>query len=54
MLDPLDVHWTALIPLSKDGPEGLRKQSDVFAAGTGWQWKALMSVSLCRPGIAGI
>jgi hypothetical protein len=26
LLDPLDIHWTALQPLSDDGPEGLRKQ----------------------------
>src|SRR5690349_13704174 len=22
LLDPLDIHWTALVPLSADGPEG--------------------------------
>lgn len=26
LLDPLDIHWPALIPLSADGPEALRKQ----------------------------
>lgn len=26
LLDPLDIHWTAITPLSSDGPEGLRKQ----------------------------
>src|SRR6266566_4014302 len=26
LLDPLDIHWPALTPLSRDGPEGLRKQ----------------------------
>jgi len=36
LLDPLDIHWTALTPLSPDGPEGLRKQHAVFA-----KWKDL-------------
>jgi hypothetical protein len=31
LLDPLDIHWTALIPLRADGPEGLRKQHAVLA-----------------------
>ena len=26
LLDPLDIHWTAITPLSAEGPEGLRKQ----------------------------
>src|SRR5437016_1066067 len=26
LLDPLDIHWTALQPLRPDGPEGLKKQ----------------------------
>src|SRR5262247_2731980 len=26
LLDPLDIHWTAMTPLRADGPEGLRKQ----------------------------
>jgi hypothetical protein len=26
LLDPLDIHWTAIIPLSEQGPEGLRRQ----------------------------
>ena len=26
ILDPLDIHWTALIPLRQDGPDGLRRQ----------------------------
>jgi len=30
LLDPLDIHWTALVPLSADGPEGLRRQHDVL------------------------
>lgn len=30
LLDPLDVHWTALTPLSADGPDGLRKQHAIY------------------------
>src|SRR5207247_2063590 len=30
LLDPLDIHWPALTPLSSTGPAGLRKQHDVF------------------------
>jgi Helicase HerA, central domain len=30
LLDPLDIHWTALTPLRADGPEGLRKQHAVL------------------------
>ena len=26
LLDPLDIHWPALIPLTESGPEGLRRQ----------------------------
>src|SRR5436309_10605553 len=26
LLDPLDIHWPALTPLSAVGPDGLRKQ----------------------------
>src|ERR1700750_1081658 len=26
LLDPLDIHWTALTPLSADGPPGVRAQ----------------------------
>jgi hypothetical protein len=29
LLDPLDIHWTALLPLSSEGPEGLRKQHEI-------------------------
>src|SRR5690349_1605302 len=29
LLDPLDIHWTALIPLSDQGPEGLQRQWDI-------------------------
>src|SRR3954462_12078438 len=31
LLDPLDIHWPALTPLSADGPEGIRKQHEVLA-----------------------
>jgi uncharacterized protein len=30
LLDPLDVHWTALTPLSSHGPEGLKRQHGVL------------------------
>ena len=30
LLDPLDIHWTALIPLGPDGPQALRKQYAVL------------------------
>lgn len=30
LLDPLDVHWTALTPLSAEGPPGLVKQHAVY------------------------
>jgi uncharacterized protein len=33
LLDPLDIHWPALTPLSADGPEGIRKQHQILA---GW------------------
>jgi hypothetical protein len=36
LLDPLDIHWTALTPLSADGPEGLRKQHAILA-----KWEGL-------------
>src|SRR5262247_641864 len=26
LLDPLDIHWPALTPLSADGPDGIRRQ----------------------------
>lgn len=29
LLDPLDIHWTALLPLSADGPDSLRKQHEL-------------------------
>src|SRR5688572_3793181 len=31
LLDPLDIHWTALTPLSPDGPEGLIRQHAIVA-----------------------
>jgi hypothetical protein len=34
MLDPLDIHWPALTPLSADGPDGIRKQFQILA---GWE-----------------
>src|SRR6266446_63783 len=36
LLDPLDIHWPALTPLSAAGPDGLRKQFDVLA-----RWEGL-------------
>jgi hypothetical protein len=30
LLDPLDIHWTALTPLASDGPEGLKRQHSVL------------------------
>jgi len=32
LLDPLDIHWTAVLPLSADGPEVLQRQHKVLAA----------------------
>lgn len=31
LLDPLDIHWTALTPLSSNGPEGLKRQHSILA-----------------------
>lgn len=31
LLDPLDIHWPAVVPLSADGPEGLARQHAVLA-----------------------
>ncbi len=36
LLDPLDIHWTALEPLRKDGPAGMKRQYDLLAS-----WKDL-------------
>src|SRR4051812_35998946 len=30
LLDPLDIHWTALIPLTPEGPPGLRAQHEIL------------------------
>lgn len=30
LLDPLDIHWTAILPLTADGPEGMRRQHAIF------------------------
>ena len=30
LLDPLDIHWTAITPLRNDGPEGLKRQHKVL------------------------
>jgi len=32
LLDPLDIHWTAILPLRAEGPEGLKRQHKVFKA----------------------
>jgi uncharacterized protein len=32
LLDPLDIHWTAILPLSADGPEGIKRQHKVLAS----------------------
>jgi hypothetical protein len=32
LLDPLDIHWTAILPLNAEGPDGLKRQHKVFAA----------------------
>lgn len=34
LLDPLDIHWTAVLPLKDEGPEPLRKQHRILAS---WQ-----------------
>ena len=36
LLDPLDIHWTALQPLRPDGPEGLKKQHQLVV-----KWEGL-------------
>lgn len=30
LLDPLDIHWTALFPLAAEGPNGLRRQFEIL------------------------
>jgi len=32
LLDPLDIHWTAVLPLSEDGPSALKRQHKVLAS----------------------
>ncbi len=32
LLDPLDIHWTAVLPLSDQGPDVLKKQHKVLAS----------------------
>src|SRR5882762_7269494 len=32
LLDPLDIHWTALVPLKAEGPDALKKQHGVLAS----------------------
>jgi hypothetical protein len=36
LLDPLDIHWTALLPLTAEGPEAMRRQHAVYD-----KWKGL-------------
>src|SRR5205823_5862119 len=36
LLDPLDIHWTAIEPVRKDGPPGMKKQHDLLST-----WKDL-------------
>ena len=37
LLDPLDIHWTALLPLTDQGPEELRRQHAIVAKWEGLQ-----------------
>src|SRR5947199_7166294 len=41
LLDPLDIHWTALQPLRPDGPEGLRRQHQLLARWEGLDVEAI-------------
>ena len=36
LLDPLDIHWPAITPRSATGPDGLRRQFEVFS-----RWEGL-------------
>lgn len=36
LLDPLDIHWAALTPLSSEGPDGLKRQHAILA-----KWEGL-------------
>lgn len=44
LLDPLDIHWTAILPLNSDGPEGLKRQHKVFASWTGLEVEKISAV----------
>lgn len=35
LLDPLDIHWTVVIPLSSDGPAVLKRQHKILKSWTG-------------------
>jgi hypothetical protein len=37
LLDPLNIHWTALTPLAADGPSGLVKQHNLYSRWEGLQ-----------------
>lgn len=37
LLDPLDIHWTAILPLSDGGPEPLRRQYGILKSWPGLQ-----------------
>jgi uncharacterized protein len=41
LLDPLDIHWTAVLPLKDKGPEALRKQHSVLSS-----WRELKPESI--------
>ena len=34
LLDPLDIHWTAVLPLSSDGPAALKRQHKILKSWT--------------------
>ncbi len=42
LLDPLDIHWTALLPLAAEGPKGLKRQYEVLRA-----WKEMDVDPIC-------
>lgn len=41
LLDPLDIHWTALTPLAPDGPDGLKRQHAVLEKWGGLKVEAI-------------
>jgi len=41
LLDPLDIHWTALMPLASEGPEALRRQHAVLQKWDGLEVEAI-------------